>query len=172
MTAAGRDARADLAGIGDHRAIDTLRLTSAAGLRIGLASFLAASLGACAAPRGVAVDACAPDFAPHRAATAEGFSRDPRLVEIECWRLADDRLLEVGVRMPPGPTCFVVDRVEQLEGPDAVGVSVFIGELVSPLAGACPEEEQTWSVEIQLREPLGERPVLDGARRPEDAGDG
>lgn len=134
------------------------------GLALGI------GLAACASPVGAPVEACPDGWAPELEGPPVGFSLEPRLVEIECWRLAGDRLLEVGVPMPAGPDCFVIDRVEQLEGSEAVSVAVFIGRRAGPVAGACPPEQQTWSVEVQLREPLGERQVLDGARRTDGAG--
>lgn len=121
-------------------------------------------LGGCASPRGAPASPCPDRWDPDVALPPAGFSLEPRLVEIECWRLIEDRRLEVGVVLPPGPDCHVVDRVEQLEGGDAVSIAVFVGRRAGPTAGACPPERQTWSVEVQLREPLGSRQVLDGAR--------
>ena len=59
--------------------------------------------------------------------------------------------------------CFVLDRAEVREAPDAVTVTLFAGSDPAQRDAACIEIALSMAVDVPLASPLGGRPVLDGA---------
>jgi hypothetical protein len=66
--------------------------------------------------------------------------------------------------------CFVLDRVEVHETPDAVTITLWAGSDPASPDAACIEIALHLAVDVELRAPFRGRPILDGAasgaRRP------
>ncbi len=60
--------------------------------------------------------------------------------------------------------CYVLDRVEVEESAEKVVVTLFEGNDASAGDVACIEIAENKVVEIELAEPIGDRPVKDGAK--------
>ncbi|MGH8898806.1 MAG: hypothetical protein ACRDZ4_17755 [Egibacteraceae bacterium] len=75
----------------------------------------------------------------------------------------DGRILQVLWRSGPEP-CFVLDRVESVQSPQAVTVTLYEGRDPTLSADAfCPAILVTKAVTVALDAPLGDRKVVDGA---------
>ncbi len=122
-------------------------------------------LAGCANPVGGVLEECEPTLeAAGILAPEPGVQTAADTTPIECYRIVRDSRLEVLFTMPPGPDCYGVSIVDAVESGDAISVELRVGALVNPLAGACPETETVWAVQVELNGPIGDRQVLDRAR--------
>jgi len=117
-------------------------------------------LAGCATPQGTPVAICADDFEPVFQARPRAMTDRPQSIPVECYRVTGNARIEVGFIMPPGPQCYAVESVEVVESPDAVSLELRVGGIIDPL-GACPEQELTWSVLVELNTPIEGREVFD-----------
>jgi len=120
-------------------------------------------LSACAAPAGAERDGCGAEWLDVEAIAATERGSDERPLPIECIRQIANRRLEVGFLLPAGPSCHLLRRVELVESPDVVAITLFGSVDDDPNAGACPEEPRQAVTEIDLAAPIDNRTLLDGS---------
>lgn len=129
-----------------------------------LLAALAVGLVACATPEGTPLEVCGEDWEPVIAADPRAMTNRPQTIAIECYTVTGTSRLELGFLMPPGPDCFQVELVEVIESDEAVSLELRVGGVADRL-GACPPDEIAWSMLVELNGPVGDRQVLDAARR-------
>ncbi len=135
-----------------------------AAARTAAAAALLVLLAGCANPVGGALEECDPALEPAGILAPEPGVQTADTIAMECYRPVRDSRIEVLFTMPPGPTCHGVSLVDAVESGEAISVELRVGALVNPLAGACPEVETLWAVQVELNGPIGDRQVLDRAQ--------
>ena len=119
----------------------------------------------CASPTGIGRAGCDADWLdlPSVATRPGGVEELP--LQIDCIEELSNRRLRIGFRLPAGPACRVLSRVELLESADAVSITLISAVNDDPNAGACPDEAQMVVTEIDLAAPVDDRRLLDGSVR-------
>lgn len=120
-------------------------------------------LAGCASSVGAERPACAAEWleVPTVAADAGGVREE--VVAIDCIEPIGPHRVRVGFVLPPGPDCFVLQRVELRESADAISITLIRAVNDDPNAGACPEEARMAMTEIDLASPVDDRRLLDGS---------
>jgi len=119
-------------------------------------------LAGCASPVGTERPACAAEWLEVPTVVAEAGGVREEVVAIECIEPIGPHRVRVGFVLPPGPDCFVLQRVELRESADAISITLIRAVNDDPNAGACPEEARMAMTEIDLASPVDDRALLDG----------
>jgi len=119
-------------------------------------------LAGCASPVGTERPACAAEWLEVTTVVAEAGGVREEVVAIECIEPIGPHRVRVGFVLPPGPDCFVLQRVELRESADAISITLIRAVNDDPNAGACPEEARMAMTEIDLASPVDDRALLDG----------
>jgi hypothetical protein len=122
-------------------------------------------LAGCASPVGAERPICDAEWldVPTMAAEAGGVREE--VVAIDCFEPIGPQRVRVGFTLPPGPDCFVLQRVELRESADAISITLLRAVNDDPNAGACSEEARMAMTEIDLASPVDDRALLDGSAR-------
>ena len=120
-------------------------------------------IAGCSAPAGEERHGCNADWLDVRSVATQVGGVGERMLEIDCIEQIANRRLQIGFRLPGGPSCHILSRVELLESADAVSVTVIGAVHDDPNAGACPEEPQMVVTEVDLASPVDDRRLLDGS---------
>lgn len=127
-----------------------------------MAAWLLAVTG-CASPTGDERTGCNASWLEVRPVVTQPGGVDEQPLPIDCIEQIANRRLRIGLRLPAGPECRVLSRVELLESADAVSITVFGAVNEDPNAGACPEEARMVVTEVDLASPVDDRRLLDGS---------
>ena len=119
----------------------------------------------CASPTGVERTGCNADWLDVPPVVTEGGGVEERALPIDCIEQIANRRLRIGFRLPAGPDCYVLSRVELLESADAVSITLIGAVREEQNAGACPDEAPMVATEIDLAAPVDDRRLLDGSLR-------
>jgi hypothetical protein len=134
--------------------------------RAALALLLCIPLAACASADGAPAELCDASWRTREPQIVEPGGADERTVAIDCIRSIERRRLRIGFTMPGGPDCWRLSRIDVVETADAVSVTLFVSRGDDPTAGACAPEARPVRTELDLQQPAGSRPLLDGSRAP------
>lgn len=119
----------------------------------------------CASPTGAARTGCNADWLDVPSVVTHPGGVEELALPIDCIEQIANRRLRIGFRLPAGPACHVLSRVELLESADAVSITLIGAVDDDPNAGACPDEAQMVVTEIDLAAPVDDRQLLDGSVR-------
>ena len=135
--------------------------------RLGpLLALVALAVAGCVTADGASVDSCDASWTTLDPQIVQPGGVDEGAVEIECMREVYARRLRIGFFLPAGPDCHRLSRIDVVETADAVSITLFLARSDDPAAGACPPEPQRVRTELDLRQPVGDRALLDGSREP------
>ena len=131
----------------------------------GAALALLVTVAGCATPSGVERRICDAEWLDLPAVAAQGDGVRELPLAIECLEEIGPRRVRVGFRLPAGPDCHLLQRVELVESADAVSITLVGAVNDDPNAGACPPEVRRVVTEVDLAAPIGDRRLLDGSAR-------
>ena len=120
-------------------------------------------IAGCAAPSGVEVSGCGPDFQNATVVVTQRGGRDERPIPIECMHEIGVRRIRIGFTLPGGPECLQLRRVVLGESADAVAVTLIGAVNDDRAAGACPDESTPAVTEVDLAAPISDRLLLDAS---------
>ena len=129
--------------------------------RAALAALL---LAACAAPSGAPVADCDISWLNVESRIEADVDGERLAVPIDCLRYLGRSRIRLGFTMPAGPDCYEIGDVATVEGPEEVSVTLVLVRDDDPAAGACPDEGERATTEIDLQAPVDGRTLLDGSR--------
>jgi hypothetical protein len=118
---------------------------------------------ACSTPAGEERHGCNAEWLDVPPVATQVGGVEERALQIDCIGQIANRRLRIGFRLPGGPSCYILSRVELLESADAVSVTLIGAVTDDPNAGACTDDPQMVVTEVDLAAPVADRRLLDGS---------